>query len=74
MLNIFKNGELIYQDKSLKEKQEYCEKEWNSLYPEVTRITNPHGYYVDLSDTLRELKNGLIRKHTRKNKEKRGRI
>ena len=68
LVPIFKNGELIYQDKTLKEKQEYCEKEWNSLYPEVTRITNPHEYYVDLSDTLRELKNGLIRKHTRKDK------
>ncbi len=38
--------------------------EFNSMYPEVTRTNRPHEYYCDLSDTLRELKNGLIRKHT----------
>ena len=32
----------------------------DTLYPEVRRITNPHGYYVDLSDELRELKYRMI--------------
>src|SRR5699024_4218172 len=38
LVPIFKNGELVYQDPSLQEKQEYCEKEFETLYPEVTRI------------------------------------
>lgn len=63
---IFQKGELVYQDRSLKEKQAYCEREYESLYPEVTRIKKPHGYYVDLSDQLRELKQELILLHTQK--------
>ena len=60
---IFENGRLIYHDKSLKEKQEYCNQEYKSLYPEVTRIKKPHGYYVDLSDKLRNLKQRIIEEH-----------
>ena len=63
-VQIFKAGELIYTNPSLKERQEYCEKEIKTLYPEILRINNPHEYYVDLSDTLRELKNKLIDKHS----------
>ena len=63
---IYINGELVYNDPSLLEKQKYCEQEYNSMYPEVTRINKPHEYYVDLSDTLRELKNKLIEIHTKK--------
>lgn len=57
---IFKDGKLVYQDRSIKEKQEYCNREFNTLYPEVTRLEKPHEYYVDLSDKLRELKQELI--------------
>ena len=60
---IFINGELVYNDPTLKEKQKYCEKEFETLYPEITRIKNPHEYYVDLSDKLRELKQNLINAH-----------
>ena len=60
LVPIFKNGELVYQMPSLGERQKYCEEEHKSLYPEVTRIINPHEYYVDLSDNLRELKDVLI--------------
>ena len=61
---IYKNGELVYNSLSLEDRKNYCDKEFNSMYPEVTRINKPHEYYVDLSDDLRELKNYLIRKHT----------
>ena len=57
---IFEDGELVYDEPSLVEKQVYCHDEFNSLYPEVTRINMPHEYYVDLTDKLRELKNDLI--------------
>lgn len=61
---IFQKGELIYQIPSLEETKAYCEEEYKSMYPEVTRIKKPHGYYVDLSDTLRELKQRLIEQYT----------
>ena len=57
---IFEDGELVYDEPSLKDKQKYCHDEFSTLYPEVTRINMPHEYYVDLTDKLRELKNDLI--------------
>lgn len=63
LVPIFKDGELVYNDPTLKEKQAYCQKEYETLYPEVTRIAKPAEYYVDLSDKLRELKNELIKLH-----------
>ena len=58
---IFKNGKLIYTEPSLEEKRAYCDKEMNSLYPEVRRAEKPHKYIVDLSNELRELRDELIR-------------
>ena len=34
----------------------YCNKQYNLLWDEVTPFTNPHKYYVDLSEKERELK------------------
>ncbi len=67
---IFQAGVLVYSQPSLKERQAYCEKEYQSMYPEVTRIRSPHIYYVDLSDALRNLKNNLIKYHTIERKGK----
>lgn len=57
---IFIKGQKVYQTPSITEKQAYCQKEYDTLYPEVTRLLNPHEYYVDLSDKLRELKENMI--------------
>lgn len=57
---VFQNGDLVYQEPTLEEKQVYCQEEFETLYPEVSRINMPHEYYVDLTDKLRELKNELI--------------
>lgn len=57
---IFKNGELVYQDLSIPEKVSYCNREMNSLYPEVRRVEKPHKYIVDLSVELGELRDQLI--------------
>ncbi len=59
---IFINGELVYQDKSIWEKQEYCEEQMNTLYPEVKRIRMPHEYYVDGTKEYVDMKNDLIAK------------
>ena len=60
---IYKNGELIYNLPTLKDRQNYCNQEISTLYEEILRISHPHEYYVDLSDRLRELKNELINMH-----------
>ncbi|MBR2137989.1 MAG: nicotinate phosphoribosyltransferase [Bacilli bacterium] len=63
---IFKNGQLVYQIPSIMERREFCAKEFETLYPEITRLSNPHGYYVDLSENLLELKRRMIQNHTNK--------
>ena len=60
---IFKNGKLVYQVPTIKEVRENCQKELNTIYPEVKRFSNPHEYYVDLSKELLELKKQLLVKY-----------
>ena len=59
---IFSNGELIYDDPDIAEKQIYCDKQMSTLYPEVRRNKNPHGYYVDGTEEYVKFKNDLIEK------------
>lgn len=58
---IFDEGELVYNEPTILEKQNYCNKEMATLYPEVKRTENPHGYYVDLTKKLLNLKKELIK-------------
>ncbi len=62
---IFKNGELVYNDPTLFEKQAYCDKQMKTLYPEVKRTLNPHKYYVDGTEEYVDLKNKMILSHRR---------
>jgi nicotinate phosphoribosyltransferase len=62
---IFINGELVYDDPDLLIKQNYCNEQMNTLYPEVKRTVNPAEYYVDGTKEYVEFKNDLIQK-TRK--------
>ena len=57
---IFEKGKLVYKDKNIYEKRDYCNSQMKTLYPEIKRITKPHKYYVDLSEKLLYLKNELI--------------
>jgi len=62
---IFENGELVYDDPELLDKQNYCNEQMNTLYPEVKRPVNPTEYYVDGTEDYVNFKNDLIVK-TRK--------
>ena len=57
---IFLGGKLVYNQPTIMERQAYCDSEFKTLYPEVTRLLNPHSYYVDLSEKLLELKKQMI--------------
>lgn len=67
---IYKAGKLVYNEPTIHEKKAYCQQEFETLYPEVTRIEKPHEYYVDLTDKLRMLKEELIKLHTKRDPEK----
>ena len=59
---VFESGKLVYKDYSVNEIQRYCQKQVEHLWDEVLRFENPHKYYVDLSNSLWELKHELIKK------------
>ncbi len=58
---IFKNGECVYESPSAKDIKEYCEDQLDTLWDELKRFENPHKYYVDLSQSLWQIKNDLLR-------------
>ena len=59
---IFLDGEQVYEVPSVQERKDYCAEQFETLYPEVKRDTNPHEYYVDLSKKLLKLKKKMILK------------
>lgn len=58
---IFKDGNLVYDDPTILEKRDYCEEQMNTIYPEVKREMNPHSYYVDGTLEYVEFKNDMIK-------------
>lgn len=67
---IFKQGKLIYDVPTVMESAEYCAEEFAKLYPEVKRDIKPHGYYVDLSRKLLDLKKQLLSEYAGAEAEK----
>ena len=57
---IFENGKQVYEVPIVKERQKYCAEQFKTIYPEIKRSANPHGYYVDLTKKLLNLKKQLI--------------
>ena len=60
LVPIFKGGVCVYEAPSITEIQKYCLAEVNTLWDEVKRFENPHTYYVDLSEKLWNIKQGLL--------------
>lgn len=58
---IFKNGEAVYESPSAQDIKDYCEDQLDTLWDELKRFENPHKYYVDLSQSLWQIKNDLLR-------------
>ena len=71
---IFLNGKQVYEVPSTLESKEYCDQEFATLYPEIKFATNPHEYYVDLSEKLLALKKQMIKEHTDEVREKQKKI
>ena len=58
---IYLQGELVYDLPDLEEIRAHCERSIACMWDEVRRFTNPHNYYVDLSDKLWNIKNDMIK-------------
>ena len=59
---IYKKGKRVYDSPPLHEIQKYCKIELGRLWDELKRFENPHKYYVDMSESLWQLKNSMLQK------------
>lgn len=60
---IFISGKLVYDDPSISEKKDYCNKQMDTIYPEIKRIEKPAEYYVDGTEEYVEFKHEMIKKY-----------
>ncbi len=60
LVQIFKNGECVYEVPKLSDVREFCAKSIDSLWSEVMRFENPHKYYVDMSPKLWSMREKLL--------------
>ncbi|MBQ3276906.1 MAG: nicotinate phosphoribosyltransferase [Oscillospiraceae bacterium] len=60
MVPVFRGGELVYKLPTLEEIRAHCAEQLDTLWDEVKRFENPHGYYVDLSQKLWDIRNDLL--------------
>ena len=63
LVPVFKNGEQVYRLPDIEEIRNHCKEEIEGMWEEVRRFTNPHNYYVDLSEKLWGLKYDMLGKH-----------
>lgn len=67
-VKIFENGKNIYQSPGLDKIVEFANNEKAKFWDEYKRIDNPHIYKVNLSDGLHALKQNLLAKYTKAEK------
>lgn len=61
---IFEGGKSVYSSPDINTIRDFCADQINTLWDEVTRLENPHRYYVDLSEELWNIKNVLLSKYS----------
>lgn len=62
LVPIFRKGECVYESPSVMDIAAYCKKEKETLWDETKRLFNPHRVYVDLSQSLYDLKQKILNK------------
>ena len=61
LVEVFRNGELVYDRPGISEIRNYCTKQLDTLWDAVKRFENPHNYYVDLSPKLWQIRDDILR-------------
>ena len=69
LVQIFKDGVQVYELPTLEEIRAHHQKEINGMWEEVRRFTNPHNYYVDLSEKLWDIKHSMLKAGKNSNKK-----
>ena len=57
---IYQGGRQVYELPTLAQIRAHCERSIHEMWDEVRRFTNPHNYYVDLSEKLWTIKHTMI--------------
>ena len=70
LVQVFKDGEQVYELPTLEEIRAHHLREIEGMWEEVRRFTNPHNYYVDLSERLWEIKHGMLKAGSNSNNQK----
>ena len=60
LVPIFERGKLVYKCPDIEEVRKTCEEQIETLWGETLRFENPQTYYVDLSQSLFDLKRELL--------------
>lgn len=67
-VQVFKDGELVYKNPSIKEIRDYVRYQLdNEIWQEEQRFENPHAHYFDMSEKMYNTKMELLEEH-KKNK------
>ncbi len=60
---LFIGGKCVYDYPDIETIRAYCAEQVDTLWDEVKRFENPHNYYVDMSQSLWDMKNEMINKY-----------
>ena len=66
--SVFLQGECVYSRRTTEEIRQTCLTEMKTLWDSTKRFENPHNYYVDLSQSLWDIRNTILNQH-RENKK-----
>ncbi len=61
LVQVFRGGRQVYNLPALDDIRRHCADEIEGMWDEVRRFTNPHNYYVDLSERLWQVKHDLLK-------------
>ncbi len=61
---VFVSGKCVYDTPSMAEIRRFCDEQVATLWDEVLRFENPHRYYVDLSKSIWDMREGLIQRYS----------
>ena len=61
LVPIFKDGKQVYELPAINDIRNHCADEIQGMWDEVRRFSNPHNYYVDLSQKLWDIKHEMLK-------------
>ena len=61
LVPVFRGGRQVYALPELDSIRRHCQEELEGIWDEVRRFSNPHNYYVDLSEKLWNIKNDMLK-------------